>query len=279
MHILKKSVRWIMAALFAVSLLAVLDGAFVNALAENSQKALSGRKIMERQSDRHNARSEYGFWEMLLINKVGEKKKRKLNIYLKDKKDDAKKILIRFLYPKDIKGTGLLTWDDNKDQVDQWLYLPAFPKVKRIASENRRLHFAGTEFSYEDLRPENLDKYIYQRRTGEKINGHDCYKIVATAKREIDRRQSGYSRRELWVRKDIFFIVRINYYDLNGKLAKELYNFVLVKVAAEMYRPKRIEMHNLVTSRKTIMTNIKMKINGNIPDRKFTRRELKSGQE
>jgi hypothetical protein len=279
MYFFRKSVQWAVATLFMASLLAVLDAVFLNALAQDSPKELSGREIMKRQSERHNARSEYGSWEMLLINKVGEKKKRKLNIYLKDKKEDAKKILIRFLYPKDIKGTGLLTWDDDEDQVDQWLYLPAFRKIKRIASENRRLHFAGTEFSYEDLRPENLDKYIYQRRTGEKINGHDCYKIVATAKREIDRRQSGYSRRELWVRKDIFFIARINYYDLNGKLAKELYNYVLEKVAAEMYRPKRIEMHNLVTSRRTIMTNIKMKINGNIPDRKFTRKELKSGQE
>jgi aldehyde:ferredoxin oxidoreductase len=98
---------------------------------------------------------------MILRNKRGQESKRELEIRTLEVKDDGDKSLTVFHTPRDVRGTALLTYSHGVDPDDQWLYLPALRRVKRIASNNQSGPFMGSEFAYEDLSSQEIDKYTY----------------------------------------------------------------------------------------------------------------------
>ena len=89
--------------------------------------------------------------EMILRNRQGQESKRELRSRSLEKPDDGDWSMIIFDKPKDVKGTALLTHSHKVDPDDQWLFLPALKRVKRIASNNKSGPFMGSEFAYEDL--------------------------------------------------------------------------------------------------------------------------------
>ena len=97
---------------------------------------------------------------MTLINANGQKRTRKMSMIILEK-DGGDKSLMTFVSPKDVKGTKFLSYSHINKDDDQWLYLPALKRVKRIASKNKSGSFMGSEFSYEDLSSFDADKYSY----------------------------------------------------------------------------------------------------------------------
>ena len=121
---------------------------------------LSGIDIMKEQKKRHEAAQEYENIKMVLIDSSGNKETRELKRYAKKDNSGLFKYLARFEGPADIRGTALLTWEQKDREDDQWLYMPAYgQKLKRIAGGNKKGYFMGTDFSYEDLRPEKLEAH------------------------------------------------------------------------------------------------------------------------
>src|SRR5574341_1158535 len=122
---------------------------------------LTGRQIMEKQKQLHESKDEDFKQDMQLIDRNGNVSKREVaNYYLKTPEKLTKTMII-FLAPADVRGTGLLTWEQKAREDDQWLYLPASGKERRIAASGKKNKFMGTDFAYEDLRPENLDTHTY----------------------------------------------------------------------------------------------------------------------
>src|SRR5262249_40640656 len=129
--------------------------------------------------------------------------------------------LIRFLEPAGVRGTAVLTVEASDRADDQWIYLPAMKKSKRIASGEKTNRFAGTDFTYEDLRTENHSAFKYEKKGVEKVADRDCWKIEATPK---EGTESGYKSRTIFVDKERFLVVKCDYYDQQGKLLKTLEN-------------------------------------------------------
>lgn len=213
----------------------------------------TGLEIMKKQRDLQRAKDEEETQQMTLVNKNGETKQRKLARATITSSEDLSKILIRFKAPRDVENTGLLTWEAKDGNDDQWLYLPEMKKTMRIASSGKKNRFMGTDFSYEDLRPENLSLHSYNLAGSEAVDGQDCFMIEALPANDKEAEESGYSKRKLWIRKDISYTVKREFYDKKNQLEKVQTDRKLVNVKGSIWRANEVEMRDMQAGSKTLV--------------------------
>jgi hypothetical protein len=231
-------------------------------------------EIMKQQRETHRVRDEEERQALKLVSKAGATKERKLVRYLLSGAGNLDKILVRFTAPRDVENTGLLTWEGKDGNDDQWLYLPTVKKPKRIAASGKKNRFMGTDFAYEDLRPENVAANTYAMVGTEAVDGVACFVIDATPATERQASDSGYSRRRIWVRKDTLVTVKREYYDKAAKLEKVETHRKLVNVAGPVWRSDEIEMHDVVNGTRTLITVESRAVNRGLKDDFFTETEL-----
>jgi hypothetical protein len=253
----------------AIALLAVLVLAAPAAAADPT-----AAEIMKRQRETHRVKDEEEHQALKLASKAGATKERKLVRYLLSGAGDLDKILVRFTAPRDVENTGLLTWEGKDGNDDQWLYLPTVKKPKRIAASGKKNRFMGTDFAYEDLRPENVAANTYAMIGTEVLDGVAYFVIDATPATERQASDSGYSRRRIWVRKDTLVTVKREYYDKAGKLEKVETHRKLVNVAGPVWRADEIEMQDVVNGTRTLITVESRAVNRGLKDDFFTETEL-----
>ncbi len=238
----------------------------------------TGLEIMKKQKELLKTQDEQEMQKMVLVNPQGQKKERKVVRHTKTDKSDLNKILIRFLSPRDVENTGLLTWEKKGGDDDQWLYLPATGKPKRIASSGKKNRFMGTDFSYEDLRPEPLDAYEYKFLGSETCDGKPCFVIEALPKTDREKQDSGYSKRKFWILKDTHFSIKREFYDHTGTLEKIERSTDLKSLGGTLWRANSIEMEDVKKKTKTILTVEERKTNQGLSEQLFTERELTKGK-
>ena len=239
---------------------------------------LTGRQIMELQKERHTVKSDTADIVMLLVDRKGNKKKRLIRRYGKEFENGLKRGLIVFTEPRDISGTALLTWELGGGENKQWLYLPAQKKMQRIAGRNKKGVFMGTDFTYEDLEPDTIENYKYNLLRSEKVDEADCYVIEVTPATKEKQKESAYSRRVIWVRKDIVFTVKIEFYDRRGRLFKTQTSHDLTNLRETVWMAKKSIMSNHKKRHKTLMGVKDRKINIFIDDTVFSERFILSGK-
>ena len=171
--------------------------------------ALSGREIMEKVNARDEGDRSKGEMEMILIDKKGGKRIRKLKTF-GGKKDKDTLSLMFFLSPADVKNTGFLTYDYNESgkDDDQWLYLPALRKTKRIAAGDKSGSFMGSDLNYSDMTTPDLDLYDYTLMKETEVRGKTVWQIKAVPKSKDEAKKSGYSKSVIFIRQDNYVMIR-----------------------------------------------------------------------
>lgn len=178
---------------------------------------------------------------MLLRNKQGQVSRRELRIRTLEAKGDGTKSLCIFDSPADVRGTILLTHTHRHADDDQWLFLPALKRIKRIAAQNKSGSFMGSEFSYEDIATQTVEKYRYKWLRDEDCDGHDCHVIE---RRPIDVKNSGYTRHIAWIDKDEYRTWKVDYYDRRDALLKTLTFKDYRRYEEKFWRPGDMTMVN-----------------------------------
>ena len=171
--------------------------------------ALSGREIMEKVNARDEGDRSTGEMEMILIDKKGKKRVRKLKTFGRKKDKDTLSLMF-FLSPADVKNTGFLTYDYNESgkDDDQWLYLPALRKSKRIASGDKSGSFMGSDLNYSDMTTPDLDLYDYTLMKETEVRGNKVWQIKAVPKSKDEAKKSGYSKSVIFIRQDNYVMIR-----------------------------------------------------------------------
>lgn len=237
-----------------------------------------GRAIMEKQKSRHESASESEKVKMVLVDSSGKNEAREMVRYAKKGADGLYKYLVQFQSPADVRGVGLLTWQQKGREDDQWLYMPALgEKLKRIAGGGKKSYFMGTDFAYEDLRNEKLDDHVYKVMGEETFSEKPCHKIEALPGNDEEKRSSGYSKRILWVTKDTLVTLQVEYYDHNGKLMKTAKSYDIKAVKGEMMRAGKVLMDHHQNKHQTVMGTIERKVDEPIDDAVFTERNVLGG--
>ena len=208
---------------------------------------------------------------MILRNKQGEESERSLRIDSLEVEGDGDKSLSVFDSPKDIKGTAFLSYTHALKPDDQWLYLPALKRVKRIASANKSGPFVGSEFAYEDLTSQEVEKYTYKYLRDEAFNDKDCFVIEAYPVYE----NSGYTRQVVWIDKEIHQPLKIVYYDRKDALLKTLISSDWNQYLDQYWRPGRMSMENHQTGKSTELSWSNYRFKVGLTDRDFDRNTLK----
>jgi len=208
-----------------------------------------GRRIAEENETVNNGfKGEYIETEMILINAQGDKTVRRMTSKNKETEKDGDMSVITFLWPADVKGTRMLTQTHKKKDDDQWLYLPSLKRVKRISSRNKSGAFMGSEFSYEDLGSQEVEKYSHKWLKDENLDSRECWVMqqIPTSKK------SGYSKQILWVDKEYRQPLKIEYYDRKGELLK-VAAFGSYKKLKSWWRVHEIKMNNVQTRKSSII--------------------------
>ncbi len=208
---------------------------------------------------------------MTLINASGQKRERLMAMKVLEGKSGDKS-LMEFLSPADVKGTKFLNYEHINKEDDQWLYLPALKRIKRIASKNKSGAFMGSEFSYEDLSAFNVNKYRYP--SGEVTMGMFESKEVYLGESIPVSKYSGYTKLKTWIDPKTFLILKIEYYDRKNELLKTAL-FEDYKQIKGVWRMGKIIMSNVQNDKKTILVWNDERIKTGLSDKDFQKRVLK----
>ena len=207
---------------------------------------------------------------MTLINASGQKRQRKMKMSVLEK-EGGDKSLMEFLSPADVKGTKFLSYSHIEKDDDQWLYIPALKRIKRIASKNKSGAFMGSEFSYEDLSTMDVDKYSYSG-DAKKVNykGKESYKGERTPKSS----NSGYSKQIFWIDTKNFLTLKVDYYDRKHALFKTA-TFLDYKKISGIWRVGKMIMKNHQNDKKTILVWKNERIKNGLKEKDFHKRILR----
>lgn len=208
--------------------------------------------------------------EMILRNRQGHESVRKMRSRVLEKIEDGDKSIFVFDNPVDVKGTALLTFSHKVDSDDQWLYLPALKRVKRIASSNKSGPFMGSEFAYEDMSAQEVEKYTYRYLRDEQLDGHLTFVVERFP---VDKR-SGYTRQVTWIDQDEYRAWKIDYYDRKNSLLKTLTFADYHQYMDKHWRPHVMEMVNHQTGKSTVLNWKDFQFKNGYKDRDFNRNSL-----
>lgn len=234
---------------------------------------MTGTQIMQKVYDQPAGNDLQGQLKMTLTNKQGQARVRTLKQYIKTAADIEKKIMF-FVTPADVKGTSFMNWSYTDGRADdQWIYLPALKRTKRISSEGASDYFMGSDFTYDDLGDRHPNEDNHKLLRSENVGGKDCY-VVESIPKDADYM---YSKTITWVMKDNFLGLKREFYDEDGKLLKVLSIIKYEKISG-YWTILETEMKNVQKNHKTNMIFSGVKINQGIADSKFTERSMTLGQ-
>jgi outer membrane lipoprotein-sorting protein len=243
-------------------------------------EALNPREIMERVDARDDGDNSTQDMEMILIDRNGGERVRNLRVFGRDEGKDEYSIMF-FLTPADVKDTGFLTYDyrDPSRDDDQWLYLPALKRTKRVASSDKSGSFMGSDFSYADMTKRPLDDYQYTLMGETEIEAQSVWQIEAVPTTDREKDETGYEKFQTFVRKDNYVVVRGVYWVKKGGRLKyydvrKLERIDGIWVATEMDMTTK---QGTETLHKTVLHVRNVRFNQALPSDLFTVRRLEKG--
>ncbi len=216
--------------------------------------------------------------KMELESKGKKDREREITTWRLERGDEDKSLMY-FRTPESVRGTGFLVWEHKNKDDDQWLYLPAFKKVRRISASEKDKSFMGTDFTYNDVTQPHPDEFTHKLLGSETAEGSDCWKIESIHKtftgdpayKDWDKYQ--YSKTISWTRKDNYVTVKAVMYDKKGQECK-LFRAGDVRKVDGIWTAHVLEMENIKEKHKTILTITGIKYNTGVNDGFFTEREL-----
>ena len=208
---------------------------------------------------------------MELRNKQGDSSTRYIRIKTLEVIGDGDKSMSIFDEPADVKGTAFLTFSHAIKPDEQWLYLPALKRVKRINSKNKSGPFMGSEFAYEDIASQEVEKYTYKYLRDETLNGIDCYVIERYPAYE----HSGYTRQVVWINKAEYRPEKVVFYDRKNSLLKTLTYDGYQQYLDKFWRADQMYMENHQTGKSTTLTWSDYQFRTGLEDRDFNKNSLK----
>ncbi len=209
--------------------------------------------------------------QMILRNAQGQESKRAIHHKELEVNDEGDKSLNIFNTPKDVKGTAFLSFTHATTADDQWLYLPALKRIKRISSSNKSGPFMGSEFAYEDISSQEIEKYSYKWIKDEVLDGKDVFVI----ERYPEYKYSGYKRSIVWIDKKIYMPLKTEFYDRKNALLKTLTFYDYNQYLDQYWRPDRLEMVNHLTKKDTTLLWSNYQFKTGLTDRNFDKNTLK----
>jgi outer membrane lipoprotein-sorting protein len=238
-----------------------------------AESAPDGAEVMRKVYDRPAGKDMKASLTMTLRNSRGDTRVRTIQQFQKTGTDVEKKLMF-FLEPADVRNTAFMNWSYTEagKNDDQWIYLPALKRIKRISSSGKSDYFMGSDFTYDDLGDRHPDGDTHKITGSEVIDDKKCL-IVESLPKE---KGYMYSRTVTWVIDGVWVGLKKEFYDDQGKLLKTL----RVKEHSEIkgyWTVTHTEMHNVQKDHTTIMKLSDITYDTGIADDLFNERIMQRG--
>ena len=255
-------------AVAAVLAGAVLMSASPNALAQETGAA----ELMEKNYQASRLSSSVSEASFRLVSASGQERVRKTFGVTKLQSDGvANRRVIRFLAPSDVRNTTTLLVENPGRDDEIWVYLPALKKARRLASNNKKNSFVGTDLSFGDLVGHKAADWNHKILRAETLGGVAVTVVESTPKTPEIASDSGYSKRVSWVGKENFVSLKVDFHDAGGALLKTLENsqLKLVDAALKKYQPMEIAVKNHQTGHATYLKMERFEANTQVAESYF----------
>ncbi len=242
------------------------------ALAQDSSSEDIGLEIAREASVRNDGFGNFtANLTMILRNRQGQESRRQIRFKVLEVEADGDKSLFVFDQPRDVQGTALLTHGHLTAQDDQWLYLPALKRVKRISSSTRTGSFMGSEFSYEDMSNPEIEKYTYRF-----LREETCGELTCTVNEQVPvDKKSSYSRQLVWQDKDHLRTWMVHYYDRRNSHLKTLVFAGYRQYLDRYWRAGEMTMENHLTGKSTVLNWTDLEFGTDLGDSDFSQAALR----
>lgn len=217
---------------------------------------LSPEKIAYNSFHRDRGNNSISSSQMVLIDENGKKRSRNFTLkrFVENKLEHQ---LIRFLTPADIEGTGFLAIEKEGYETDQFLYLPALRRTRRIVSSQKDQRFVNSDFTYEDMERHPLDDYTYKIQGDAKVNNVDCYILVSHPK---EGTKSQYGKTISLIHKESFTPVLIKFFDKKD-LHVKTYKVLKFNKVQGIWTELTVSMEDIIKNHKTYINTEKILYN------------------
>lgn len=209
--------------------------------------------------------------KMVLRNRQGQESIREIRSKTFEVAGDGDKSLTIFDKPRDVQGTALLSFTHKSGADDQWLYLPALKRVKRISSNNKSGPFMGSEFAYEDITSQEVEKYTYKFLRDDRL---DDMAVYVFERYPVDKK-SGYTRQIVWMDMKDYKERKIEYFDRKNAQLKTLVLSGYKQYKDKYWRPQEMNMVNHQTGKSTKLVQTNFDFDARLSDRDFNKNSLK----
>ncbi len=260
---------------WAVALVLALAGVCLphsHAHAQEETPEDKGLRIASEASARNEGFGDFSAGlTMVLRDRHGRESVRQMRFKVLEVLTDGDKSLFVFDQPRDVQGTALLTHAHINTQDDQWLYLPALKRVKRISAAKRSGSFMGSEFSYEDMSPPEVEEYTYKY-----LRDEPCGELTCTVTEQVPLdEKSGYSRKVVWQDAGELRTWKMELYDRKGSHLKTLTLANYQQYLDQYWRAEEQTMVNHLTGASTVLHWTDFRFRTNLDDSEFTQTALR----
>jgi len=211
---------------------------------------------------------------MVLYNRQGQKSERKMHNRSLEIENDGDKTMIIFGHPRDVKGTAFLTYTHSIRPDDQWLYLPALKRIKRISSSNKSGPFMGSEYAYEDLASQEVDKYSYKYIRDDVYEGRKVFVVERYPAYE----HSGYTKQIGYIDQEMYQPLKMVFFDRKSAKLKTLlfqdYRLHLNKY----WRANKMRMENHQNGKSTDLVWSNIQFRNGYNEKDFNKNSLKQAR-
>jgi hypothetical protein len=233
---------------FLLLVAAVSPVTAITAAGVRAGAAEDGRSIMTEVQKRSRVESQRYQGQLRVIDAKG-KTSEKGWTYERLGSHGNSKVIIRFTAPADVKGVALLVLNYPDRASDQWMWTPAINRERRVAAQDRRARFFGTDFSFEDLEERDIEQYDYVLQGEGAIDKEPCWKIAATPKAG---KRSQYSASTYWVRKNTYTVAQIE--NVEGDRLIRRVNYRQMEQVQNVWTAKSIEVEDVTRNSRTVLT-------------------------
>jgi len=249
--------------------LSLLLGIFLILIPSAAWADPNADEIAKRVYDRDDGKDSSSKSNMVLIESGGNERPRSMEVFVKDYGNLSKR-LIRFTSPSSIDGTSFLAWENSDRDDDQFLFLPAVGRVRRIVANQKDKSFANTDFTYEDLGRRKVEKDIHRYLKSEKFLSRDCWVIEYVPKKDDD---SQYGRTVSWIDSSSYLVLKAEFYNKDNKL-KKTFEAKKVETVDGILSVMESLMNNLEDNHRTSTKVTSLSYNKGISDNLFSERYL-----
>lgn len=233
--------------------------------------AMDGTTVARRVYDRNVGNDATADAEMTLVNRSGHQVVRKFRVLTKTD-GPVRKALIRFLSPADIEGTGFLVLEKDGAETEQFLFLPALRRARRVVSSQKARSFVNSDFTYEDMERRPVESFEHTLVGEEVLDTVPCWVVDATPRAGT---ASQYGRIRSWVAKDMDVPLRLHYFDPKGQHIKT-YQVQSLQQIEGIWTEMEVLMHNLEDDHRTILKTLTIDYNTGLDDATFGVRNLET---